>query len=98
MIGTGSSAIQSIPLIAEEAAELHVFQRTPSYSVPAHNRPLDPEEQARIKADYAAFRDVNRLTPDGHRRPPAEHRAVGPRGRPRRSAGPSTRPAGPTAA
>jgi len=43
VIGTGSSAIQSIPLIAEEAAELHVFQRTPSYSVPAHNRPLDPE-------------------------------------------------------
>src|SRR6185436_16727352 len=29
VIGTGSSAIQSIPLIAQEAAELHVFQRTP---------------------------------------------------------------------
>jgi cyclohexanone monooxygenase len=63
VIGTGSSAIQSIPLIAEQAAELFVFQRTPTYSVPAHNRPLDPEERARIKADYAAFREANKLTP-----------------------------------
>ena len=78
VIGTGSSAIQSIPLIAEEAAELHVFQRTPTYSVPAHNRPLDPEERERIKADYAAFRDVNRLTPTaiGGRRPSIERSAL----------------------
>jgi cyclohexanone monooxygenase len=78
VIGTGSSAIQSIPLIAQEAAQLHVFQRTPSYSVPAHNRPLDPEERARIKADYAAFRDVNRLTPTaiGGRRPSIERSAL----------------------
>ena len=44
MIGTGSSAIQSIPIIAEQAAQLTVFQRTASYTVPAHNRPLDPAE------------------------------------------------------
>jgi cyclohexanone monooxygenase len=59
VIGTGSSAIQSIPLIAEEAARLYVFQRTPNYSVPAHNAPLDPEVQRRIKADYPAFRQRN---------------------------------------
>lgn len=56
VIGTGSSAIQSIPLIAEQAQHLWVFQRTPTFSVPAHNRPLDPEEQRRIKADYAELR------------------------------------------
>jgi len=57
IIGTGSSAVQSIPLIAEQAAHLTVFQRTPNFSVPAHNEPLDPGEQKRIKANYQALRE-----------------------------------------
>jgi len=65
VIGTGSSAIQSIPYIAAEAQELFVFQRTPNYSVPAHNAPLDPERKRRIKADYAGFRERNRQMPFG---------------------------------
>src|SRR5829696_7895461 len=56
VIGTGSSAIQSIPIIAQQATSLVVFQRTPNYSVPARNRPLDPEYERRVKADYAEFR------------------------------------------
>jgi cation diffusion facilitator CzcD-associated flavoprotein CzcO len=56
VIGTGSSAIQSIPIIATQAAHLHVFQRTPNFSVPAHNAPLDPEHERRVKAHYADFR------------------------------------------
>ena len=56
VIGTGSSAIQSIPIIARQAAHLFVFQRTPNYSVPAHNGPLDREHERRVKADYAGFR------------------------------------------
>ncbi len=60
IIGTGSSAIQSIPIIAEQARHLTVFQRTPNYSVPAHNRPLDPVLERDVKADYAGFRDGNR--------------------------------------
>src|SRR6185312_7252668 len=56
VIGTGSSAIQSIPVIARQAAHLYVFQRTPTYSVPAHNGPLAGEVHRRVKADYAAFR------------------------------------------
>ena len=56
LIGTGSSALQSIPIIAEQAAHLHVFQRTATYSAPARNAPLDPEVQRQVKADYAAFR------------------------------------------
>jgi cation diffusion facilitator CzcD-associated flavoprotein CzcO len=59
VIGTGSSAIQSIPIIAREAEHLFVFQRTPNYSIPAHNRPMDPEHERKIKADYAAFRAEN---------------------------------------
>jgi cyclohexanone monooxygenase len=56
IIGTGSSAIQSIPLIAAEATQLTVFQRTPNYMVPAHNALLDPETVRAIKADYAGLR------------------------------------------
>ena len=56
VIGTGSSAIQSIPLIAEQAARLTVFQRTPNYTIPAHNAPLDPERVRTVKADYPALR------------------------------------------
>jgi len=56
VIGTGSSAIQSIPLIAEQAAHTTVFQRTPNYSMPAGNRPLDPVEVAELKANYRDYR------------------------------------------
>ena len=60
VIGTGSSAIQAIPQIAQQASELTVFQRTAAYCVPAHNGPLDAAFEARIKADYAGFRARNR--------------------------------------
>ena len=56
IVGTGSSAIQSIPLIAERAARLHVFQRSPNYSIPAHNAPLDPGVVREIKDNYAELR------------------------------------------
>jgi len=65
MIGTGSSAIQSIPLIAQEASHLTVFQRTANYSVPAHNGPLDPERVREFKADVAGFRERNSQLPFG---------------------------------
>ena len=65
VIGTGSSAIQSIPLIAEQAKALTVFQRTPNYSVPAWNAPLDPEHVAKVKADYPALRAKARARPTG---------------------------------
>ena len=56
VIGTGSSAVQSIPIIAEQAADLHVFQRTPNYSIPAHNRALEADEVSAVKSRYAEFR------------------------------------------
>ncbi|MEO1167129.1 MAG: NAD(P)/FAD-dependent oxidoreductase [Pseudomonadota bacterium] len=60
VIGTGSSAIQSIPIIAKEAASLTVFQRTPNYAIPAHNHPLEEDYAAKIKAEYRAIRDQAR--------------------------------------
>jgi cation diffusion facilitator CzcD-associated flavoprotein CzcO len=63
VIGTGSSGIQVIPMIAQQAGELYVFQRTAAYSLPARNQPIDPELQANIKADYAGFRARNSLMP-----------------------------------
>ena len=63
IIGTGSSALQSIPIIAEQASHLTVFQRTATYSVPAWNGPLDPDEVAKVKANYAEFRAANRQMP-----------------------------------
>ncbi|WP_137723086.1 flavin-containing monooxygenase [Prescottella subtropica] len=56
VIGTGSSGVQAIPVIAEQAERLTVFQRTPGFVVPARNRPLDPGELDAIKADYPARR------------------------------------------
>ena len=63
VIGTGSSGVQSIPVIARQAEHLTVFQRSAQYSVPARNRPVDPDLVAEIKADYAGFRARNRLQP-----------------------------------
>jgi len=65
VIGTGSSAIQAIPLIAREAAHLTVFQRTPNYSIPAHNGEMDRGREAEVKAEYPAFRARNKLMPAG---------------------------------
>lgn len=59
VIGTGSSGIQSIPIIAEAASQLYVFQRTPNYSVPAGNRPLSDSDRAEVKAHYAERRRIS---------------------------------------
>jgi len=63
VIGTGSSGVQSIPIIARQARALVVFQRTATYSVPAYNAPLDEQEKRAIKADYRAFRALNSQSP-----------------------------------
>lgn len=65
VIGTGSSAVQSIPLIAQEADELVVYQRTAAYSTPAFNRPLTNSEIDTMKADYDSYRQEQRLSPAG---------------------------------
>lgn len=76
VIGTGSSGIQSIPVIAQQAIRLTVFQHTPNFSVPARNQPLDPDEWARIKADYPRMRELARRTPTGLPFPPGTASAL----------------------
>jgi cyclohexanone monooxygenase len=78
VIGTGSSAIQSIPIIATQAAQLYVFQRTASYSVPAANRKLTYDEIREVKDHYEAFRAYNSLMPTaiGSKQPIAELSAI----------------------
>ncbi|HSR85616.1 MAG TPA: NAD(P)/FAD-dependent oxidoreductase [Streptosporangiaceae bacterium] len=65
VIGTGSSGIQSIPIIAEQAADLTVFQRTPNFSMPAGNRQLSADEVAGMKATYPDWRALQRSSRAG---------------------------------
>ena len=65
VIGTGSSGVQAIPLIAEVAEHLTVFQRTPNYVMPARNAELRPEQVDAIKDDYVAIREECRHSPGG---------------------------------
>lgn len=65
VIGTGSSAIQSIPIIAAQAAQLTVFQRTPNFSIPAYNGPVWPEKRAAYDADPVAYRQAARRSGGG---------------------------------
>jgi cation diffusion facilitator CzcD-associated flavoprotein CzcO len=66
IVGTGSTGIQAIPVIAEQAAHLTVFQRTPNYSVPARNGPMSADLQREIKDDYAEIRRRQRASTNGH--------------------------------
>ncbi|MES2508491.1 MAG: NAD(P)/FAD-dependent oxidoreductase [Pseudomonadota bacterium] len=65
VVGTGSTGIQVIPLVARQAAHLHVFQRTANYSVPLRNGPVDAAVERTIKADYARLREKARHCPSG---------------------------------
>ncbi len=65
VIGTGSSAIQSIPVIAEQAAHLTVFQRTPNFSIPTRNKPMDDEYEQGWKTGYPQKRREARRTRTG---------------------------------
>jgi cyclohexanone monooxygenase len=65
VIGTGSSGIQMIPVIAGQASHLTVFQRSANFSVPAVNRPIEPEVARNHKQKYRYWRDEAKRTPFG---------------------------------
>ena len=65
IIGTGSSGVQSIPVIAQEAAGLTVFQRTPAFSLPAENRALSADEIRQEHEHFARDREVRRASSGG---------------------------------
>ncbi len=79
VVGTGSSGVQAIPLLARDADHLTVFQRTATYAAPARNGPLDPAVEAEVKADYAGFRAAmhKRATAFGASYPRAHPSALG---------------------
>lgn len=57
VVGTGSTGVQTIPVVANEAEHLYVFQRTPHFSIPAHNGPLDEQLWNEIAADVTGERE-----------------------------------------
>ncbi|MBV9378171.1 MAG: NAD(P)/FAD-dependent oxidoreductase, partial [Alphaproteobacteria bacterium] len=65
VIGTGSSGVQSIPIIAKQARHLYVFQRTANFSLPARNRPMDLDKESAHKANYPKRRRAAFDTPFG---------------------------------
>ena len=76
VIGTGSSAIQAIPVIAEQAAHLTVFQRTPNYSIPSRNKPMTEDYERQWKDDYESLRVKARATRTGILANPNEFSAL----------------------
>ncbi|MPY91954.1 MAG: NAD(P)-binding protein [Acidimicrobiia bacterium] len=77
VIGTGATAVQLIPVIAESVSELFVFQRHPNWCAPLHNGQITEEEMADIRARYDEIFERCRKTPGGFihmpdRRKPAE--------------------------
>lgn len=65
VIGTGSSGVQTIPEVAKQAHQLFVFQRTPTFSLPAGNRPLKEAEIQKIKHNYIDLRKRAKVSPTG---------------------------------
>ncbi|MFT7674118.1 MAG: cyclohexanone monooxygenase [Gammaproteobacteria bacterium] len=65
VVGTGSSGIQSIPVIAQQARHLTVFQRTPNFSTPAWQGPLSPAEEKQWKDNYPEIRQAARDSESG---------------------------------
>lgn len=65
-IGTGSTGIQAVPVIAEEAGHLTVFQRTANYSVPARNGPLSDEFKQYVRENHDEIREVMHSSANGH--------------------------------
>ncbi len=56
VIGTGSSGVQAIPMVAAQAAALTVFQRTPNFVAPARNAPLAPDTLADWQQNFRSQR------------------------------------------
>ena len=65
-IGTGSTGIQAVPVIAAEAKHLTVFQRTANYSIPARNKPLTEDFKNHAKENFQFYKDLLKRTPNGH--------------------------------
>jgi len=65
VVGTGSSGVQLIPVIAAEVSALCVYQRTPNWCTPLNNAPITAEDQAALRADFEAMCKTLHASPSG---------------------------------
>ena len=65
VIGTGSTGIQVVPVVARQAGHLTVFQRTANFSLPIRNSPMDPEHEHSWKERYDEHRAAARQSSGG---------------------------------
>jgi cation diffusion facilitator CzcD-associated flavoprotein CzcO len=82
VIGTGSSGVQLIPVVAREAQQLYVFQRSPAYTLPWRVRRFEPGELDDMKARYDEIRAAQRAHPVGAARLSAFSVLLGMLGKP----------------
>src|SRR4051794_15649013 len=75
VVGTGSSGVQIVPVIADEVASLTVYQRSANWCTPLNNAPITPEEQAQLKADFEQLREVLNTSIHGFHHPPHDRAA-----------------------
>jgi cation diffusion facilitator CzcD-associated flavoprotein CzcO len=76
VIGTGSSGVQSIPVIAQQAGHLYVFQRTPQYTIPARHGTVDKAFLDNVKKNYDEIYEKARRSTGGMPYDPAEKSAL----------------------
>jgi cation diffusion facilitator CzcD-associated flavoprotein CzcO len=69
VVGTSSSGVQVVPAIVDEVAALDVYQRSANWCTPLNNRPITPEEQARLRAGFEELREVLRTSVHGFHHP-----------------------------
>ncbi|MBC2669539.1 flavin-containing monooxygenase [Novosphingobium piscinae] len=62
IIGTGATGVQIIPIVAESAGELFVFQRSPNWCTPLGNTPISAEEMSVIKARFPSILEYVKIT------------------------------------
>ena len=75
VVGTGSSGVQIVPVIADAAASLTVYQRTPNWCTPLNNAPITPEEQEWLRAEYASIKETLDTSPAGFLHRPHDRNA-----------------------
>jgi cation diffusion facilitator CzcD-associated flavoprotein CzcO len=76
VIGTGATAVQMIPVIAETAGQLSIFQRSPNWCAPLHNGPIDQAEMDDIKSRYDEIFDTCNNTFAGFQHVPDRRKAL----------------------
>ena len=76
VVGTSSSGVQVVPVIADEVESLTVYQRTPNWCTPLNNRPITPEEQAELRAGFEDLREVLNTSVHGFHHPAHDRAAT----------------------